>query len=237
MDNPSWIHTWKSNYFEWASENVGEKGSCKKFDIVLPRCGHTQPQFGSFCEKYGNGEPGMGTIPDWQPALYAPELIPVWSLFFEDSISSPVVPFISILLTSKCPFNGPYLLTNPVPWVETRKSVYHQIHSPYPWISKFRAKKQKLLRWSPGASLGSGHSCKQIGPQRALHNALQARPGSKLNNIVPYWGWFHEKKVAVLLDFVQITSPQFGQLSQLFLNTKNVDLSDIQNDSLSILLK
>ena len=116
-------------------------------------------------------------------------------IFFEDSISSPVVPFISILLTSKCPFNGPYLLTNPVPWVETRKSVYHQIHSPYPWISKFRAKKQKLLRWSPGASLGSGHSCKQIGPQRALHNALQARPGSKLNNIVPYWGWFHEKKL------------------------------------------
>ena len=125
-------------------ENVGEKGSCKKFDIVLPRCGHTQPQFGSFCEKYGNGEPGMGTIPDWQPARYAPELIPVWSFFFEDSISSPVVPFISILLTSKCPFNGPYLLTNPVPWVETRRSVYHQIHSPYPWISKFRAKNRNF---------------------------------------------------------------------------------------------
>ena len=82
MDNPLWIHTRKSNYFEWASENVGEKGSCKKFDIVLPRCGHTQPQFGSFCEKYGNGEPGMGTIPDWQPALYPPELIPVWSFFW-----------------------------------------------------------------------------------------------------------------------------------------------------------
>ena len=50
------------------------------------------------------------------------------------------------------------------------------------------------------------------------------------------------KKVAVLLDFFQITSPprspQFGQLVQLFLNAKNVDLSYIQNDSLSkILLK
>ena len=46
------------------------------------------------------------------------------------------------------------------------------------------------------------------------------------------------KKVAVLLDFVQITSPQFGQLVQLLLNAKNIDLSDIQNDSLSkILLK
>ena len=29
-------------------------------------------------------------------------------------------------------------------------------------------------------------------------------------------GRIHEKKVAVLLDFVQITSPQFGQLVQLF---------------------
>ena len=40
-----------------------------------------------------------------------------------------------------------------------------------------------------------------------------------------------KKKVAVLLDFVQITSIQFGQLVQLFLNAKNVDLSDIQNYS------
>ena len=49
------------------------------------------------------------------------------------------------------------------------------------------------------------------------------------------------KNAAVLLDFVQITSPpltQFGQLVQFFLNAKNVDLSHIQNDSLSkILLK
>ena len=44
------------------------------------------------------------------------------------------------------------------------------------------------------------------------------------------------KKAAVLLDFVQITSPQFGQLVQLILNAKNVDLSDIQNDSLSKIL-
>ena len=51
-------------------------------------------------------------------------------------------------------------------------------------------------------------------------------------------GRIHEKKVAVLLDFVQITSPQLWKRQQLFLNAKNVDLSDIQNDSLSkILLK
>ena len=40
------------------------------------------------------------------------------------------------------------------------------------------------------------------------------------------------KKVAVLLDFVQINppppSPQFGQL---FFNAQNFDLSDIQNNS------
>ena len=42
-------------------------------------------------------------------------------------------------------------------------------------------------------------------------------------------GRFHEKKVAVLLDFVQITSPpspspQFGQLAQLFSDVKIQDL-------------
>lgn len=37
------------------------------------RCGHTQPQFGYFCEKYGNGQPGMGNIADWEPVLYKPE--------------------------------------------------------------------------------------------------------------------------------------------------------------------
>ena len=55
------------------------------------------------------------------------------------------------------------------------------------------------------------------------------------------------KKSFFLLDFVhitksknvsqrQITSPQFGQLVQLFLNAKNIDLNDIQNDSLSKIL-
>ena len=45
---------------------------------------------------------------------------------------------------------------------------------------------------------------------------------------------FHEKKVVILLDFVQITpSPQVGQLAQLFLNAKNVNLRNIQNNSLN----
>ena len=34
------------------------------------RCGHTNPQFGNFCEKFGNGESGMGVIPDWTPLYY-----------------------------------------------------------------------------------------------------------------------------------------------------------------------
>ncbi|XP_001605082.1 N-sulphoglucosamine sulphohydrolase [Nasonia vitripennis] len=34
------------------------------------RCGHSHPEFGSFCEKFGNGEPGMGHIPDWNPIYY-----------------------------------------------------------------------------------------------------------------------------------------------------------------------
>lgn len=39
------------------------------------RCGSTQPQYGQFCEKFGNGEPGMGVIPDWRPVHYSPEEI------------------------------------------------------------------------------------------------------------------------------------------------------------------
>ncbi|KAI8501017.1 hypothetical protein Bbelb_211120 [Branchiostoma belcheri] len=41
------------------------------------RCGHTNPQFGNFCEKFGNGEPGMGLIPDWTPVHYSPEEVVV----------------------------------------------------------------------------------------------------------------------------------------------------------------
>ena len=53
---------------------------------------------------------------------------------------------------------------------------------------------------------------------------------------------FSRKKAAILLDFVQITSPfpppNLDNLYNLFLNAKNVDFSDIQNDSLfKILLK
>lgn len=34
------------------------------------RCGHITPQYGSFCERFGSGEEGMGLIPDWQPIYY-----------------------------------------------------------------------------------------------------------------------------------------------------------------------
>ncbi|KAH0548365.1 N-sulphoglucosamine sulphohydrolase [Cotesia glomerata] len=34
------------------------------------RCGHTNPEYGNFCEKFGNGDVGMGTIPDWSPIYY-----------------------------------------------------------------------------------------------------------------------------------------------------------------------
>ena len=37
------------------------------------RCGHTQPQYGNFCEKFGDSSiPGMGSIPDWKPVYYDP---------------------------------------------------------------------------------------------------------------------------------------------------------------------
>lgn len=48
------------------------------------RCGHTQPQFGQFCEKFGNGDPGMGYIPDWRPAVYDPAEVEV-PFFVQDT--------------------------------------------------------------------------------------------------------------------------------------------------------
>lgn len=36
------------------------------------RCGHNNPQYGVFCEKLGDGSPGMGYIPDWHPVSYDP---------------------------------------------------------------------------------------------------------------------------------------------------------------------
>lgn len=30
-------------------------------------------RYGPFCEKFGNGEPGMGYIEDWTPVKYSPE--------------------------------------------------------------------------------------------------------------------------------------------------------------------
>lgn len=46
------------------------------------RCGHSQPQYGAFCEKFGNGEMGMGRIPDWTPVYYTPEQVKVSHAFF-----------------------------------------------------------------------------------------------------------------------------------------------------------
>ncbi|CAG5131358.1 unnamed protein product [Candidula unifasciata] len=41
------------------------------------RCGSTNPEFGEFCEKFGNGQPGMGHIPDWTPTQYSPDEVVV----------------------------------------------------------------------------------------------------------------------------------------------------------------
>ena len=39
------------------------------------RCDHSNPNFGHFCEKFGNGEPAMGSIDDWQPVHYEPQQV------------------------------------------------------------------------------------------------------------------------------------------------------------------
>ena len=35
------------------------------------RCLHENPKYGIFCEKFGNGESGMGVISDWHPIHYS----------------------------------------------------------------------------------------------------------------------------------------------------------------------
>lgn len=37
------------------------------------RCGHTNPELGQFCERFGDGHADTGTIPDWKPSYYKPE--------------------------------------------------------------------------------------------------------------------------------------------------------------------
>ncbi|XP_014671404.1 PREDICTED: N-sulphoglucosamine sulphohydrolase-like [Priapulus caudatus] len=41
------------------------------------RCGHTNPQYGQFCEKFGNGGSGMGIIEDWKPVQYSQDEVVV----------------------------------------------------------------------------------------------------------------------------------------------------------------
>ncbi|KAK7792784.1 hypothetical protein R5R35_004923 [Gryllus longicercus] len=51
------------------------------------RCGHTHPEYGNFCEKFGNGEPGMGLIPDWEPIYYQPDQLKV-PYFVQDTVAA-----------------------------------------------------------------------------------------------------------------------------------------------------
>lgn len=60
----------------------GAEGDESRFFLYVAfhdthRCGHSQPQYGAFCEKFGNGQPGMGSIPDWKPEYYTPEQVKV----------------------------------------------------------------------------------------------------------------------------------------------------------------
>ena len=44
------------------------------------RCGRVDDGFGPFCEKFGDGQPGNGIIPDWKPIQYSPDevLVPYY---------------------------------------------------------------------------------------------------------------------------------------------------------------
>lgn len=57
------------------------------------RCGHSQPQYGMFCEKFGNGESGMGRIPDWEPKYYSPDQVKVSRLTNKEKFKRSLVEF------------------------------------------------------------------------------------------------------------------------------------------------
>ncbi|XP_063240694.1 N-sulphoglucosamine sulphohydrolase isoform X1 [Bacillus rossius redtenbacheri] len=51
------------------------------------RCGHTHPQYGSFCERFGDGQPGNGRIPDWTPVYYRADQVQL-PYFVQDSVAA-----------------------------------------------------------------------------------------------------------------------------------------------------
>lgn len=50
------------------------------------RCGG---QYGEFCEKFGNGEKGMGIIDDWKPVYYDPKDVEV-PYFLPDTLTTRI---------------------------------------------------------------------------------------------------------------------------------------------------
>ena len=51
------------------------------------RCSHNNPQYGAFCEKFGDGSPGMGYIPDWHPISYSADGVYV-PYFIQDTLAA-----------------------------------------------------------------------------------------------------------------------------------------------------
>ncbi|CAE1300297.1 SGSH [Acanthosepion pharaonis] len=60
-----------------------QKSSSRPFFLYIGfhdphRCGHSHPELGSFCEKFGDGiTNGTGFIPDWKPVYYNPKDVKV----------------------------------------------------------------------------------------------------------------------------------------------------------------
>lgn len=83
------------------------------------RCGHYEPQFGAFCERFGSGEPGMGRIPDWQPWYYQWEQV---QLPYHVQDTEPARRDIAAQYTTMSRLDQGHLLCNTIVYLSRDKS-------------------------------------------------------------------------------------------------------------------
>ncbi|XP_040386514.1 N-sulphoglucosamine sulphohydrolase isoform X2 [Cygnus olor] len=147
------------------------------------RCGHSQPQYGAFCEKFGNGESGMGRIPDWKPQLYHPEEV-------------QVPPFVPDTPAARADLAAQYTTIGRMDQ-DVTPTILDWFSIPYPSYSLFGSKRVQLTGksllpalekeqpWATTFSSQSHHEVTMYYPMRAIQHH-QFRLIHNLNYKMPF---------------------------------------------------